>query len=312
MKNLFWFLLTLYIMALVVPALSFGCPFDECPPGLNKHNQSQQQGQAQAQQQGQAQGQISINVNKNTNKNVFSPTINITTEGPPADEGIKSLTLNQPISVEAPAVADITVNTPENTQVIGGKAFRQFMFLDSDGFPALPEYNGPWTGPSWNVLPLEYLPANVTPKIAKGWLQGDYKCEWYPSRTKPAYSTDKFSFKQKSKDGKLPIKETDEVVGFAFCRATFNGTTLSMAGDVAVKGMEAGGTTAIILGASEEFSPRNWSLGINLGAGAGLLSGNEGDRTVSARGGIGASYGGSSKNQGQGLVWMIVDEFPEK
>ncbi len=40
--------------------------------------------------------------------------------------------------------------------------------------------------------------------------------------------------------------------------------------------------------------------------------GDEGDKAVSGKVGIGASYGGSSKNQGQGLIWMIVDEFPEK
>jgi hypothetical protein len=310
MRNLFWFLVGI-LMAIVL-AVAVG----DAAAGWDKPDNPA--GNQQDQSQGQMQGQSMTNSIKVDNK-VSSTAVatggnvNLTVTTPSPQP--QPVTVNTPVNVQASS-SPVTVEAPVNNYNIGGKAFRQFLYMDSDGFPSMPEYKGPWTGPSWNVLPLEFMPKYITPEIADQWTKGDHKCEFYPYRPRVKYLQNTFYLKDKGKPGKdgkysLPLKEKYDIVGFTFCRATFDGTTLSMIGRTASIGMENGATTAVILGASEEFDPRNWSLGLNISGNAGLLSGTEGDRAIGGRAGLGASYGGSSTNKGQGLVFLLVDEFPD-
>lgn len=279
-------------------------PPDFTPPGHRYdhgnggRDVTQIQGQAQGQAQGQIQGQSQNSLNVNTNNNALTNTNTLTNT---------NMVTN---TVEGNKV-NVSMQGGSTTTNVGGKAFRQHIFQDSDGFPALPDYQGPWTGPSWNVLPLQYLPKMVTQTIAEGWKKGSRNCEFYPYRPRTKYVHNEFYLKDSGKEGKLPLKAHYELVGFAFCKATFDGTTLSMVGEMASIGMANGATTGVVLGASEEFDPRSWSIGLNLGGTAGWINGNEGDFAYGGRAGVGASYGGASKNKGQGLVFLLVDEWPE-
>lgn len=302
MRRLLWEMVAVLIVVLCL------CVAAQAGESVAPGNQAQWQSQMGYQDQ-TLNNTNNINVNNKVNSTSIS--------GAASSSKSSSASTATATGGSSSSTSDASGGNVEINNTVSGKAFRQYLYMDSDGFPSLPAYNGPWTGPSWNVLPLEYLPSMITLAIAESWVQGDSKCEFYPYRPRPKYVQTEFYLKTVGKENKagkhsLPLKKRYELVGFVFCRATFDGTTLSMVGRTAQIGMENGATTAVILGASEEFDPRSWSIGLNLGGAAGLIDGAEGERGYGVRAGLGASYGGSKSNKGQGLVFLLADEYPDK